>query len=445
MRTKHILILITAIFIDTACNKKLEVAPQQYISPDQIKSEGDVQALLGGAYKLMQNASAFGEEYIFVADLLAAQDQVTFVGTFTSYKDLLRKLQDKTIVEAADIWENSYNLINLCNVILDKADIITNDNDKKAVIAKAKLFRGIAYFELTNFFGLPYSKGNASTNLAVPLRLDPVYNYDPNKDMPSRATVQEVYDQAISDLTDASNEGDYAATAFLSRVYLQTKNYMEAAKMADQVISSGEFSLISYDKAFNNDGFSPEDIFGILQSSQSNSGTGNSGLTTFYASQPAGRGDAQIVSTFFSHFTSSDVRRNFWYNGYSISGFSGKYTNKWMTFYKSVPVVRLAEMYLTRGEANLRKGGSPIGGVDPLDDINMIRNRAQAVPLAAVSGDDFIEERFRELAFEGDRLWTLKRLQLNIDGLPYDNDKLVLPIPQREIDVNSNLVQNPGY
>ena len=81
----------------------------------------------------------------------------------------------------------------------------------------------------------------------------------------------------------------------------------------------------------------------------------------------------------------------------------------------------------------------------PKDDINKVRQRSTATALSTVTAMDFVEERFRELAFEGDRLWTLKRLQMNVDGRSYDDDKLVLPIPQREIDVNSNLVQNPGY
>ena len=42
-------------------------------------------------------------------------------------------------------------------------------------------------------------------------------------------------------------------------------------------------------------------------------------------------------------------------------------------------------MYLTRGEANLRKGGAPIGSVDPLDDINTVRARAGASLLADVT------------------------------------------------------------
>jgi hypothetical protein len=38
-----------------------------------------------------------------------------------------------------------------------------------------------------------------------------------------------------------------------------------------------------------------------------------------------------------------------------------------------------------------------------------------------------------------------KRPQNNVGALPYNSTKLVYPIPEREIRVNSNLVQNAGY
>jgi hypothetical protein len=102
-------------------------------------------------------------------------------------------------------------------------------------------------------------------------------------------------------------------------------------------------------------------------------------------------------------------------------------------------------MYLIRGEANLHLGGAPIGGSTPVQDYNVVRRRSHASPQAVITINDFVEERFREFGFEGDRLFTLKRLQMDVDNMPYDDNKLVLPIPQTELDVNSNLVQNPGY
>lgn len=263
----------------------------------------------------------------------------------------------------------------------------------------------------------------------------------------------------LSDLNDAAQKlpasngtraSKYAAEAFLARVYMNMNDYDNAALMADDVINSGQYALTSsFDKAFNNDAYSPEDIFAIAQTVQSNAGTADNGLTTFYSPQPpegVGRGDAQMDPGYFSLFDSeNDQRYNFYVEGIGLAGMPGYYTGKWLKFYKYIPVVRLAEMYLTRGEANLRKGGAPVGDVNPLDDINIVRERSGADALETVTAQDFVDERFRELAFEGDRVWTLKRLRMNIDGREFNSSKLVLPIPQAEIDVNANLQQNEGY
>ena len=120
-------------------------------------------------------------------------------------------------------------------------------------------------------------------------------------------------------------------------------------------------------------------------------------------------------------------------------------TTKWRDLYRAIPVVRLAEMYLTRAEANFRNGGAPVGPNTPLDDVNIIRNRAGLADLASVSADAIVNERYLELAFEGDRFFTVKRLKLTANGHPYDFTKLILPIPQREIDLGNSLPQNPGY
>ncbi len=77
----------------------------------------------------------------------------------------------------------------------------------------------------------------------------------------------------------------YTAQAVLSRVYLAQAKYSEAAEAANDVIENGGHTLAtSYAQAFNNAVSSSEDIFAIQQTSQSNSGTNNFGITSFYAS-----------------------------------------------------------------------------------------------------------------------------------------------------------------
>ena len=50
-----------------------------------------------------------------------------------------------------------------------------------------------------------------------------------------------------------------------------------------------------------------------------------------------------------------------------------------------------------------------------------------------------------ELAFEGHNLHEAKRLQVSVGSFAWNSPKLIMPIPQREMDVNKQLVQNAGY
>ncbi|MDO6429143.1 RagB/SusD family nutrient uptake outer membrane protein [Flavitalea sp. BT771] len=458
---KKLLYIPTIVFVfllASSCNKKLEVLPQNNATPDQIKTSADVQALLFGAYEQLQSYSAFGEQFMLIPDLLASKDQVDWVGTYASYKQVKNKKIVASNSIASSMWGNGYKVIGICNTVLDKLSVV-DSADKATVEGEALFMRGTIYFELLGIYARPFSDGNAATNPGLPIVLVPTYKYDSTKGKPARATVAATYTQIISDLQGAiaklpSSNGSfradvYSAKAILSRVYLSMLDYANAATQANDVIVSKNFTLTdTYDKAFNNSVNSTEDIFAIQQTSQSNVGTSNQGLSTFYApnqglpvGQTVGRGDAQIDAGYIVYFEAGDRRASFVTVGKSIAGADGTYPNKWQQFYKAMPVVRLAEMYLTRGEANLLSGGS-VGGVDPLDDINTVRARSGASLLATVTGQDFVDERFRELGFEGDRFWTLKRLKLNVDGFGYDDNKVIMPLPQSELDVNANLKQN---
>ncbi|MBV8256051.1 MAG: RagB/SusD family nutrient uptake outer membrane protein [Chitinophaga sp.] len=453
--TKYIsYILLPAMLAFTcACNKKLDVKPGQQISPEQIQTEDDVKAILLSGYNSLQDPSAFGERYIFLSDLLADAGFITYQGTFLNYTQVNNRQMQKSGSIPSDVWGRGYVTINTANIVLANLDKVSDAN-KATLAAEAKFLRAITYYELAGFYGLPYSAGNVDQNLAVPLVTTAIISPAnlPASKQP-RATVAAIYTQIIADLQEAatnlpdsysekknkSRGTKYSAYAFLSRVYMAQHNYVEAAKAADKVIQSGNYALVaSFDAEFNNTALSAEDIFAIVQTSQSNAGTSNNGLVTFYALDQ--RNDVTISPNQIAQYDAGDQRGKF-YNYSSDS--SSITTSKWRDLYGTIPVVRLAEMYLTRAEANLRAGTAV--GDDPLNDVNLVRNRSKATPLAAVTPDDVVQERRLELAFEGDNFWIVKRLQLNVGNLKYNDNMLVFPIPQREIDVNSSLVQNPGY
>ncbi|TVQ08001.1 MAG: RagB/SusD family nutrient uptake outer membrane protein, partial [Balneolaceae bacterium] len=119
----------------------------------------------------------------------------------------------------------------------------------------------------------------------------------------------------------------------------------------------------------------------------------------------------------------------------------------------NITVIRLAEMHLIRAEANVRLTGSGvngIGGVTPEADISAIRVRVGLGALGSVTLADVLQERRNELMFEGQLYNDLKRLAGTTQSLtrlvvPWNDNSMIFPIPNREMLVNSSLVQNPGY
>jgi starch-binding outer membrane protein, SusD/RagB family len=456
MKHKIYYLILAAFIMVAGCNKKLDVAPQNTLTPDQIQSADDIKAVLFGTYSTFQNANALGEKYNTFGELLVHNGDLDWAGTFETYSDVFNNSQIKTSPEIYQIWANSYHSINAANIVLSKLDVLTG-SEKDEIEGEAKFLRAVAYYYLVNLYAIPYSAGNTAANPGVPLILEPVTGYVPDRDKLPRASVEAVYAQIVNDLTDAAAKmptsspnfraNKYAALALLSRVYLSQAKYTEAATAANTVIESGEFDLTNtFAGAFNNATNSSEDIFAIQQTSQSNVGTADFGMSTFYSGDPVGRGEIQVTDAHIAKYETGDARKAFFYDGSSISGQNGNMTTKWRDLYKAIPVIRLAEMYLTRAEANYRKGGAAIGPNTPLDDVNEIRNRSNLADLGSIANVDVIvKERYLELAFEGERFFTVKRLKITTSGQAYDGPKKILPIPQREIDLGNSLPQNTGY
>ncbi|MDO6809950.1 RagB/SusD family nutrient uptake outer membrane protein [Zobellia galactanivorans] len=116
--------------------------------------------------------------------------------------------------------------------------------------------------------------------------------------------------------------------------------------------------------------------------------------------------------------------------------------------------IRVAETYLLRAEAYLALGNTAAAA----DDINILRNRAEATPVEAdeVDMNYILDERMRELNIEENRRMTLSRLNLLFErtvlgnpfsGLTVQPFNNLFPIPFAEIELNTlgKLEQNPGY
>ncbi len=444
---KLTLSILCAAFLMVSCEDELNLEPEQSISTEVAVSTGEnIENILIGTYAEAGDNVSYGGDIQILSDLYGFTDEASWVGTFAQPREVFNKRIFTDNVFVRDIWLNGYQIINQANLVVDYVDLV--DEDRQATVeGEAKFLRALTYFDLVRLFGQQYETGEQNTQLGVPLTLNGIIDYSGDLEIP-RNTVEEVYTQVVADLTDAyellppSNgifADKYAAQALLARVYLQMGNYEGARDAAHDVIENSGHSLTStYAAAFNNDVDSSEDVFAFQVTSQD----GENDLIIHYADQAAGGrgGDITINPAFIERFDANDDRGDYFYaSAQSGATLTGKYTNQ----FGNIPVIRLAEMYLIRAEANERLGTEI--GQSPLDDINLIRSRSNATPLSSVDLEDILEERELELAFEGFLIHDLKRTQRNVGDLEYDDNALVFPIPQREIDANSLLEQNPGY
>ncbi|NJO89115.1 MAG: RagB/SusD family nutrient uptake outer membrane protein, partial [Chloroflexia bacterium] len=123
------------------------------------------------------------------------------------------------------------------------------------------------------------------------------------------------------------------------------------------------------------------------------------------------------------------------------------------------PIFRLADAYLMRAEANLRKNNN-VGAA--VADLNAVREKriasSEYSPLVTVDLDFILDERGRELYWEAVRrtdlirfnkfttssyLWQWKGNTMN--GKASESWRRLFPIPANETAANPNIKQNPGY
>ncbi len=471
-----------------SCEDYLDVQPPfAQDAENYFNSPEDYELALIGAYDLLQ-ASFLN---IWIGEI--ASDNSIAGGESVTDTEGLHEIDnmnhDAVNNELRNVFRWNYAGVTRANYIMEFEDKIDFDG-KAEIIAQTRFLRAYYYFQLTKYFG--------DIPLIVDRRLgaEEVTNID-------RTSKSEVYDQIESDLKFAAANLPWsnpvkgrvekgAALALLGKVHLYQDEFTDAAAAFDQIITQGNYALVSDFQNLWLADFedNSETVFDVEYSGQEGGGYGclicleGNAAAGFhgprqYEGPIYGIGNSYNLPTqdLYDAFDPNDPRRDISIldieafkasqpNPNDVSyvegggGHTGYYNNKYikrknelglpdddLTSPLNNKVIRYADVLLMAAEANAQLGNDG----PALTYLNQVRSRA-GMPSLSGSGQQLLEaiwrERRLELAGEGHRFFDLVRTGQaanEIDNfIPGKHE--VFPIPQVEIDLTgNNWNQNNNY
>lgn len=330
---------------------------------------------------LQEVSNATKQVYLFDA---LFTNSIEYYSTSYSLDDIYNHQISSSNSWVNDLYGTYYKAIQRTNLIIEKAE--------KEEFAKYRytsmIYRAYCYLTMVELWG------------DVPL-VTKTLNINDDMYLP-RAPRDEVYQFIVNELKEAEKhlpeEGDYMicskhlASALLARTYLQQARFSEALSAATRIMESNKYQLAS----------NYNDIF-----------------------KPANK------ETFFSFIANDGDDPTF---------------NQLIRKGQETPMIRYAEILLIAAEANLNLNQYN----KAIELINQVRVRNNRTQLSeGASTDDIrntlLEEWEKDLIKEGAWFFALKRFGMAESTLQIPEYMTLLPIPQREIDLNHKMAQNPGY
>lgn len=462
-------ILIITGFLTSCSEDRLDLSPiSQENASNFYKTPEEIEQAVGSAYDGLQSNGEYGQNFIYNMEVrsdISRQLSTTNSGGIYGDIDLFRVDPSNSVIDG--IWSSCYNGIQRCNIVLNRIESVDNNPNKNIQIGEVKFIRALTYFNLVRLFG--------DVPLVTVEYTDPFEAFDLG-----RTPMEEVYDQIIKDLTEASASLENsalrtggatknAANALLGKVHLTLGNTSEAITVLNSV--SGVL-LPNYSDIFGvSNENNAESIFEIqYKAGGIGEGSQFANLFATEVSQVGGVGvvfgDNLPTWDLYNSYDPSDLRRDI---NIGTDGSGILYNKKYM----DVPVsdrdadnnfivLRYADVVLMLAEALNEKSYEPDG--EAFDLLNNIRRRANLTELTSVELSDqasfreaIANERKWELCFESHRWFDLIRTGKAIEVMnahssltgtlePVTSNNLIFPIPLSQVDAtNGKITQNPGY
>ncbi|QPH41140.1 RagB/SusD family nutrient uptake outer membrane protein [Pedobacter endophyticus] len=457
---KQYIFIFSLLLLSAGCTK-LDLVPTDTISPDKAyRNINDINLGVLGAYALLDGGT--------IGVVSTVSDEAMFPTENTvGNSDAFRWLYNSGSGSVTSQYGTFYVAIDRINRTLAGLDALTLTGPDVATGARYRgellALRAYFHFELLRNYASSYQTGA----LGVPYMKASAIGY------PARDNFETVIADAKADLVDAkplipaaftdkTRITKTAVSAIQARLALYEKNWAEAIGYANEVIAAFPLATKAQFPGIWTDANDSEVIWKAKRV-----GTTDSRLGDFYFRQTGG---IVLYAPAFKLINTFDKVNDIRYPAYikfdaTRTGTKSQYlVNKYIGGTSTAPgltdikLFRTGEMYLIKAEAEAESTGDAAGDLNALRAarINAYTNVSFADKASLIAA--IMEERYKELAFEGHRFFDLKRRNLPVERLaadavnasgavtlPTTQAQYSLPIPAAEISVNKNTVQNPKY
>ncbi|MFW6145459.1 MAG: RagB/SusD family nutrient uptake outer membrane protein [bacterium] len=451
-----------------------------------INTDDDLAGVLRGVYNRITSSNYYGRDYIIYGEVMG--DNCFTNGNSGRFIEPAEMDIGPSVGYVQSTWYQIYRVISAANVILntDKETIEGNEEDINNIYGQAYAIRAMAHFDLMKLYGQQHVTGGSDA-LTVPFInkfASDLEEFDDESLNPEREEYNEMQTRIYTDLEKAIDNlsgtsfsyasKDYhyfsleAAHALRSRIALYFQDWSQAITDCEAVINSEKYEIVDsadYVSLWQNDGGADA----ILEMAYNETDNNNiSGLAYMY--RGGSYGDVAVTPEFVSIFDSTDVRMmgqtevlgvpvNMIGSGPEMPEFyrnNGKWPDM-SNFADNVQLIRYEEVILNYAEALMEEGETGIDGLTALDYLNMIPENRGASTYSEANLDNILNERRKELCFEGFRFHDLVRRGLAVpstsqnagyndhEEIAYGDYRLAFPIPENELEANSNIKQNEGY
>jgi hypothetical protein len=448
LRLVPALLLVTA--LGACTDELLNVLPVDEISDDiAIIDTQSARAALAGAYSSLQSDYLWGGDWILWTDVLT--DDVEHTGTYGSFADGDLSNFRPQMGEIDGIWTENYDGINRVNLLIQKVPDIGDMDpaDAHDILGQAYAMRALLYFNLVRAWG------DVPLVLIPPATLEEAGQVSRDPAAAVYTQIEADLDQAAAFLSGGSNDDRTFITpgfitALQAKVALYQEDWATAATKALQLVSSGEYALVTNLRdAFTADGdATPEDVFRVSFTTVDYCWEG-------YYYLYDGRFEQGATQEIYDLYEPGDLRFELNFPPPEDIRSDGIEVTKFPTPIgaEDIHVIRYADVILILAEA-LAEQNDLATAVSYLNQIRARANVAQyTFGTDLLNQQDVLDaiylERRLEFAFEGERWHDLVRTGRALEVLGgsgrFEAHEVLWPIPVGEMDTAPNLVQNPGY